>query len=395
MPGPEGQRDQAARPALATAGALVLAVAFLQIAQQVIGVFSPRPSIQAALVIAVGLAALTAERKRATLHGSLDKVGVISGVVCIAALGATGVIWVTSGFSTPPKPSLGAQVDRIRDGLRAKGYAVTYRQLRLHPGLESYLFIAGRPKQDANRRPSDTVLIYDNDRGTLKRRLDFRPTVTMPDQGNAAVGAAFHLASVDDLDGDGQKELLGSWDTNLAGTEYQRVPVLISRRSDSNYAVTPLLSQASVHDAPTQGLLTYGFGPTGRPSPPSVWVSDLSLDTSRAFLPRNGTLATSVVTSHVDPQLTVTAVPADAFGRRVAGTPRVIRFWTIDMSGARPQTRALCILGPGSTRLPVLPVPQADFGSTAYLGHPLASALRSAGAGLGEWHDGLCGDAAS
>ena len=61
-------RDRAAskaRPALATAGAIALSVGLLEIAQQVIGVFSPRRPIQIALIVAVGLAALTAERLRA------------------------------------------------------------------------------------------------------------------------------------------------------------------------------------------------------------------------------------------------------------------------------------------------------------------------------------------
>jgi hypothetical protein len=41
-----GEDTSAARPALATAGGLLVALALLQIAQRVIGVFHPRASIQ-------------------------------------------------------------------------------------------------------------------------------------------------------------------------------------------------------------------------------------------------------------------------------------------------------------------------------------------------------------
>jgi hypothetical protein len=380
----------ATRPALATAGGLLLAVALLQIAQQVIGVFSPRPSIQAGLVVAVGLAVLTAERLRSAASGSLDRVAVVSGLVCLAALAATGVIWATSGFSTPAKPTVAAQVDDIRAALHARGYKVTYHKLLLGQGAASHLFVAGRPKLDANRRPSDEVLLYDNDHGELRRVLDFRPAVTLTDAQNAAAGATFTRSAVEDLDGDGQKELLASWDTNRAGAEYQRVPVLIARQRQGRYAVTPLLDTRSLDSAVTDGLPTYGFGPAGGRGSPSVWVSDLALDEQRGFLPRDGTLATSVVSA--DPhQLALTAIPADANGRRVPGIPRTVRFWTIDLSGARPVTRPLCILG---APLGAVPVPEPAFRSTAYLRQPLADALLRAGGGLGEWHDDVCGDPA-
>ena len=52
------------RAGLVAAGALVVAVAGLQIAQGAISAFSPRPVIQAALVVGVGLAALAAELVR-------------------------------------------------------------------------------------------------------------------------------------------------------------------------------------------------------------------------------------------------------------------------------------------------------------------------------------------
>jgi hypothetical protein len=387
MPGSD-EPAQATRPALATAGGLLLAVALLQIAQQVIGVFSPRPAIQAALVVAVGLAALTAERVRS--GGTRDRIAVISGSVCLAALAATAVIWATSGFSTPAKPSVAAQVDDIRNGLRARGFTVAYRKLPLHAGAPSHLFVAGRPKVDANRRPSDEVFLYDDDHGTLRQVLDFRPKVTLPDAGNAAAGTQFALTSVRDLDGDGQKELLASWATQMEDVEFQRVPVLIARRG-GRYAVTPLLAVRSLDRSAGEGLPTYGFGPARGPSSPSIWVSELALDAQRLFLARDGTLATSVVAPEDPHRLAATAVPADANGKRAFGIPRKVRFWTIELEGARPRLRPLCILGgPSGSVL----VPSADFESNAYLGRPLAEGLRRANRGLGDWHDDICGDPA-
>src|SRR4051794_4330082 len=388
MPGSD-EPAQATRPALATAGGLLLAVALLQIAQQVIGVFSPRPSIQVALVVAVGLAVLTAERMRAA-QGSRDRVALISGAVCLAALAAAAVIWATAGFSTPPKPTLSAQIDHVRDKLRAQGYTVTHRMLALHEGGASHLFVAGRPNVDADRRPSDAIAIYDDDHGLLRQTLAFRPKVTLPDLQNAATGTKFSLAAVVDIDGDGQRELLASWDTNLGGAEFQRVPVLVSRRA-KGYAVTPLLDVRSIGRSASSGLSTYGFGPARGVGAPSVWVSDLALDNERRLLDRAGTLATSVV-SQTDPhRLTATAVPADVNGRRAFGIARKIRFWQIDLDGGRPRARPMCVLG--SPRRKLL-IAAADFRSNAYLGRPLADALSRAGTGLGDFHDDVCGDPA-
>ena len=389
MPGSD-EPTQATRPAIATAGGLLLAIALLQIAQQVIGVFSPRPTIQAALVIAVGLAALTAERIRSG-RGPRDRVALISGAVCLVALAAAGVIWASSGFSTPPKPTVSAQVDDIRDKLRAEGFTVTYRKLPLHQGARSHLFVAGRPRLDANRRPSDEIFLYDEDHGILRRVLDFRPRLTLPDQQNAATGATFSLGAVNDVDGDGQGEVLASWDTNLGGEEFQRVPVLISRRTAGRYAVTPLLDVRSLDRSATDGLLTYGFGPSGRPGSPSVWVSELALDEQRRFLARDGTLAASVVAFRDPHRLALTVVPAPRKGRRAVGIPRKVRFWTIDLGGTRPRTQPLCILG---APLGKLPVAAAALQSKAYLGRPLAAVLHRSGGGLGDWHEDVCGDPA-
>jgi hypothetical protein len=389
MPGSD-EPAQATRPALATAGGLLLAVALLQIAQQVIGVFSPRPSIQVALVVAVGLAALTAERMRAA-QGSRDPIALISGAVCLAALALAGVIWATSGFSTPPRPTLGAQVDDIRDKLRARGYAVTHRRLALQEDAASHLFVAGRPSIDASRRPSDEIFIYDNDHGTLRQALDFRPKLTSPELPNAASGAKFSLWAVNDIDGDGQREVLASWDTNMGGAEFQRVPVLVSRRPKARYAVTPVLDVHALGGSASEGLMTYGFGPAGRRGSPSIWVSDLALDNERRLLDRAGTLATSVVSPEDPHRLAATVVPADANGRRAFGIPRKIRFWQIDVGGERPRALPMCVLG--SSRRNLL-IAAADFQTSAYLGRPLADALSRGGTGLGDFHDNVCGDPA-
>ena len=296
-------------------------------------------------------------------------------------------MWVKSGFSVPPKPSIASQVDHIRDDLRAKGYTVTYRQLALHPSETPHLFIVSERRREKSSDASDQVLLYDSEHGILERKLDFRPRITLPDAG-VVTASAFSLMSVHDIDGNGHKELVGSWDTNQAGLEYQRVPVIVSRGSEGLYNVTPLMTRASLDDSPTNGLATYGFAPPRRGPAATVWVSDLSLDTKRAFLPREGTLITSVVARGAEDTFAVTVVPADAFGRRVPGIPRVIRFWTLDLSGAAPRTRALCLLNPPTRPIPRLPVRGIHFGNASYLTQPLASAMRAAGLALGDWHDG-------
>jgi hypothetical protein len=343
-----GEDTSAARPALATAGALLVALALLQIGQQVIGVFNPRASIQVTLIVAVGLAALAVERRG-------DRVGIAATACAAVALAATGAIWATSGFSTPQQPSLAAQVDRIRADLRASGAKVAYRRLRLHQGAASHVFVVSRPGR------SDEVRIYDAAGGALRRRLAFRPEIRFPES-ERTFPTRFVIRTVRDLDGDGQREILAHWEANLAGEEFQRAPVLVSRSSGSGrYAVRPLLPVQSLREA-ADGLPALRFN-----SADVVWVSDYALDEEH-FVPGAATLATRTVGP--DPH---------GLGLTVAHRfPPTVRFWDLGRGRAR------CVRG-GPRRV-------AD---TPSLGKGLADAMADAGLFVGEYVDGICGEAGS
>jgi hypothetical protein len=343
-----GEDTSAARPALATAGGLLVALALLQIAQQVIGVFHPRASIQATLIVAVGLAALAVERKR-------DRIGLAAAACAGVALAATCAIWATSGFSTPQQPSLGTQVDRIRADLRAGGAKVVYRRLRLHQGAASHVFVTSAPGR------SDEVRVYDAVDGTLRRRLAFRPEIRFPESERTSP-TRFVIRTVRDLDGDGQREILAHWEANLAGEEFQRAPVLLSRSSKSGrYAVRPLLPVLMLREA-ADGLPALRFN-----SVDVVWVSDYGLDEEH-FVPGAATLATRTVGS--DPHGLGVMV--------VHRFPPTVRFWDLDRGRAR------CVRG-GRRRV-------AD---TPSLGKGLADAMADAGLFVGDYIDGRCVEAGS
>jgi hypothetical protein len=343
-----GEDASAARPALATAGGLLVALALLQIAQQVIGVFNPRASIQATLIVAVGLAALAVERKR-------DRVGLVATVGAAAALAATALIWATSGFSVPAQPSIAAQVDRVRADLTRGGGKVAYRRLRLHQGPASHVFVT----EAAGR--SDEVRIYDAVGGLLRRRLVFRPEIRFPES-ERVVHTAFRILTVRDVDEDGQREILGDWSANLAGEEHQRAAVLLSRSSrTARYAVRPLLPVLTLRES-ADGLPTLRFN-----SVALVWVSEFALDEEH-FVPGSATLATRTVGE-------------DRHGLGVAVQnrfPPTVRFWDLEKSRAR------CVRG--SPR---------RVGDTPSLGKGLADAMAEAGLAVGDYIDGRCLEAGS
>ena len=81
--------------------------------------------------------------------------------------------------------------------------------------------------------------IYDDVDGSLELQLTYRPDVAQPPPPGTPIPTAFQLRTIADIDGDGQDEILGSYEANLAGEEYQRVPVLIARESGKGYLVTP------------------------------------------------------------------------------------------------------------------------------------------------------------
>jgi hypothetical protein len=302
-----GEETSAARPALVTAGGLLLAVALLQIAQQVIGVFDPRPVIQAALIVAAGLAALAAER-----HSG-------------------GKPWRTD---------------------------------RLAQGPASHLFVAARPSR------SDEVLVYDRVGGELERQLAFRPEVRFP-QAARPTAARFRLHVIRDFDGDGRREVIGAWETNMAGTELQRVPVLIARPSGAKaYDVKPLLAVAALGRQGAAALPTLRFARM-----PVVWVVDFALDPGRPFVPGRTTLVTNVVLPDGDPH--GLAQPVLPF--------RNVRFFDFEADGA---VTPRCVRGERRV-LPAKPDPRF------LLGRPLADEMAAAGLTVGDYVDGRCVEAPS
>ncbi len=237
--------------------------------------------------------------------------------------------------------------------------------------------------------------LYDAAGGDLKLALAFRPEVTEGEApGEQPMPASFNLAAVRDVDGDGQQEILASYDTNRAGIEFQRVPVVISRQAaEGRYVVTPLLAIRSLGRAASAGLPTYGFGQAGRRGALNVWVGDLALDPGRLFLPNHATLATTVVLPDGDPQhLSLTVEPAAPGGGSASGIPRHVRFWGLDLRDARPRALPLCLL---NTPKPVVRLPARALDRPGFLGRPLADAMTTAQVGLGEFHDGNCSDPAS
>ncbi len=227
----------------------------------------------------------------------------------------------------------------------------------------------------------------------LELQLSYRPEVTQ--DGGARGGGdptfmalAFQLRTIADIDDDGQKEILGSYDANLAGEEFQRVPVLIARESGEGYLVTPLLPTASFERQVTAGLSTFDFGPAGEERSPTVWASDLLLDTRNLFWPQRPTLVTRVVGGAPrDSELTL-EVEAREPGAP-ASLPLNIRFWGVEMLGPTPQVSPLCVRSIGAFPQPL--VVRAGLKDTeALLGKSLAGAMTDAGVELGDFIDGNC-----
>ena len=374
------------RAGLVAAGALVVAVAGLQIAQGAISAFSPRPVIQAALVVGVGLAALAAELVR-TGEPSTRNVAIGAGVGCVVSLGAGLVIAIASGFSPPDPEPVGAQVARARKGLVRQGLEiVAFRRVRLHEGAVSYLFVVRRTSA---RGPADSVRIFDDAGGHLRPALTLAPRVA---SGNVGLHTRFHLTTIRDLDGDGQPEILGSFDTNEAGEEFQRVPVLIAHASAADrYVVTPLLRTSALDPAARAGLPTYRFAAGAGRLAPSAWVGDLAVDDGHVFLPDGVTLATTVVPrNEPSPVFDLAVVPPGGS----ADFPVHVRFWRLVTDGGRARLRPLCLRGAhGATVV-------RSRGAGSFLDRPpararLAAGMEATGVRLGEFGQGRCLEAGS
>jgi hypothetical protein len=389
------------RPALATAGGVLLAVALLQTVGQILSAFNPRPSVQAALAAAVGLGALTAERLREG-HGRRERVALGAAGGCLGAVGAAAAISLTAGFSKPAPVPVSEQVAALRATLTRAGYDVAYRQLSLAEGKPVHLLVlTRRPRSVLSAPPvSDEVRLYGLTGGKLHQLLAYRPRVIpygVDNRGRRTpVGphpGRFHVVSVVDINGDGQREVVGSWDLNLAGIEHQRLAVMLWRAPASGrYTITPLLSAAPLGLA-ADGLDTFNFGPPGSVAP-AVWALTMRLDTDELFVPEAATLASTVPMPEADPWKLIFRVGVAPAGKRAPSFVLGVRLWRIDVGDTgRPRVRPLCPLG-GQPNLG--PFSIAVTNSPALLlGAPLARAITTAGIGVGELIRGQCLEAAS
>ena len=308
---------------------------------------------------------------------ALVAVGVIVAVAIIAAGGGS------SGGDAP----IAEQVDEIRAGLQEEGFEVGYSKLELHQGAPSHLFIATKLDQGGGRASSDEVRIYDDVDGALEPQLTYRPEVTQSSPPEVLIATAFQVRTVTDIDGDGQSEILGSYETNLAGEEYQRVPVLIARESGEGYLVTPLLTVSSFERQVTAGLPTFDFGPAGGQRAPTAWASEFALDTRGLYSDVRATLVTRVVDpGREDPGLTLNVEPPGTD----PALPLYVRFWGIEMQGPTPRVTALCVFSGGAPLPEPLPVRTGSEEIEELLGKPLRDALTDADLVVGDFVDGNC-----
>jgi hypothetical protein len=304
--------------------------------------------------------------------------GAIVGTLVSLALGA-GVAWLFTRAD-----SVAERVDEVRAGLQADGFEVEYRELELHQGDPSHLFVASKPAENV----SDEVRIYDVVDGSLELELDYRPEVVFTDSSDEPVGTAFESRAVVDIDGDGQSEILGSYEANLAGAEYQRVPVLVARGSAGGYEVTPLIAAASFDRDVTADLPTVDFGPTDGEQAKTVWVSDFALDDENVFSPVRATLVTRVV-AEASPGSTL----ALSIEPRDGALPLTVRFWALEMLGGTPRVTPNCILGlEDIDAAQPLAVSAGAEETEALFGKKLFDAMSASDLALGTYLDGGCGD---
>lgn len=253
----------ATRPALVTAGGLLLALGLLQILQQVIGVFKPRPEIQVSLILAAGLGALCAQRVSAG-SGRQDRVAVVSGVGCGMSLVAAIVVVLVSGFSLPSQPSIAAQVQAIRANARTSGFDRTvYLRTSLRAGTTAHLFVLDpAPREEKGRvtYASTELRLYEELDGRLRRRLTFQPVgpkggfvfQSTPTSDRFAFDSTIDVSSVLlrlmdslDIDQNGEAEVLAYYEVVDNDTRIPRqIPVVLAwSDSSTRYELSALFQE--------------------------------------------------------------------------------------------------------------------------------------------------------
>jgi hypothetical protein len=161
--------------------------------------------------------------------------GAVVGTIVSLGIGA-GVAWIAT--RDEDGASVADQIDDVRASLSGARLVPRHRELRLHEGGPSHLFVANTPATGATRE----IRIYDEVDGSLEERLSLRPRVR-----EAPRAFSFHTERVADLNGDGQREIVASYEHNPAGVEYVRIPLLIARDSGSGaYRTAAILAPERV-----------------------------------------------------------------------------------------------------------------------------------------------------
>jgi hypothetical protein len=155
-------------------------------------------------------------------------------LVTLAVTG--GIAWFFA------KGSPGKQVDELVASFESEGYTVERREADLHAGAHSYVFVLARPASpdtDLAKTAVNQIRIYDDEDGSLEERFSFQP-------GNAQLAGAgypltdFIISSEEDLDADGQAELVGAY--RAPGPQGVMVPVAIAWDPAGGYQINPLLT---------------------------------------------------------------------------------------------------------------------------------------------------------
>lgn len=150
----------------------------------------------------------------------------------LVAAGALGLLVAREGFSVR---SVGDQLDQIREDTARKGrHVALFRTAELH-GFQarSHILVI----RSSNDEPDELRIYDEGDDGDLVRKLAFKPV------DRALRFAGLELLPADDLDGDGNRELIGNYFfTAGSSVSAVQVPFVVTFQA-GRYAVSPLLAE--------------------------------------------------------------------------------------------------------------------------------------------------------
>lgn len=170
-----------------------------------------------------------------------------------AAGGAGLLVGTTLAKEEEAAPPIGEQLSGVLDDAAREGrFVVQRRATRLHGEVRAHVLVL-RDKLLRDRlgvqtpsRMSDELRIYDEVRGELRLRLRFaaqNPGEVVQQPEGDSPGFLMRLTSVQDVDADGRREVLGNLERNTLATGALPVPVLIvwdpELRRYRNHPLTP------------------------------------------------------------------------------------------------------------------------------------------------------------